>query len=172
MAGQEPPGALCCSITLALMRDPVSNSLGNTYERAALVAFWAQHPGNERDPLTGSPVPNTALVPNQAVRGLIVDWLDERPAFVPEGWGNRLLAPLLFPADPAADAPPPAAVAMEEDESESDEEAEEAEEESESDSEEESDEEDGDDESDDMAGRGGDQAEKAEDSVDREDKVR
>ena len=161
MAGQEPPGALCCSITLALMRDPVSNSLGNTYERDALVAFWAGHPGNERDPLTGSPVPNTALVPNQAVRGLIVDWLDERPAFVPEGWGNRSLAPLLFPADP-----------MEEDESESEEEAEEAEEESESDLEEESEEEDGDDDPDadaDVAG----QEEKAEkDSIDREDKVR
>ena len=100
----EPPEPLCCPITRELMRDPVCNSLGNTYERAALVAAWARRPGHECDPLTNVKMPNTALVPNQTVRRQIVAWLDEEPAFVPEGWGGRMLAPLLFSAPAAVPA--------------------------------------------------------------------
>ena len=35
-----------------LMRDPVCNSVGNSYGRSALLQAWARQPGRERDPLT------------------------------------------------------------------------------------------------------------------------
>ena len=74
MAAKRPlsppqvPEALCCPITFQLFRDPVTNSLGNTYERAALLQAWAGPPGARRDPLTNAEVPDTRLVPNQDKR--------------------------------------------------------------------------------------------------------
>ena len=64
----QVPEALCCPITQQLFRDPVMNSLGNTYERAALLRAWAGPPGARRDPLTNEAVPDTRLVPNQDKR--------------------------------------------------------------------------------------------------------
>ena len=65
----EPP-ALLCPITWQLMRDPVINCVGNTYERVAIVAAWAAQRGHKRkrDPLTNQWLANTTLVPNQALR--------------------------------------------------------------------------------------------------------
>jgi STIP1 family protein 1 len=74
MAAKRPlsppqvPEALCCPITYALFRDPVTNSLGNTYERTALLRAWEGPPGARRDPLTNETVPDTRLVPNQDKR--------------------------------------------------------------------------------------------------------
>lgn len=58
---EEEPEALCCPITRSLLRDPVSNSLGNTYERAALLQAWARQGDEPRDPLTNEAVPDTRL---------------------------------------------------------------------------------------------------------------
>ena len=78
-----------------LMRDPVCNSVGNSYEREALLQAWARQPGRERDPLTNELVPSTLLFPNQALRRQIMAWLEEHSEYTPEGWETRQLAPLL-----------------------------------------------------------------------------
>ena len=64
----EPP-ALLCPITWQLFREPVINCIGNSYERAAIVAAWAaQRCKRKRDPLTNTRLANTTLVPNHALR--------------------------------------------------------------------------------------------------------
>ena len=90
-----PPADLCCPIMRELMRDPVCNSVGNSYGREALLQAWARQPGRERDPLTNELVPSTLLFPNQALRRQIVSWLEEHSAYTPEGCDSRQLAPLL-----------------------------------------------------------------------------
>ena len=67
-----------------LMRDPVCNSVGNSYEREALLQAWARQPGRERDPLTNELVPSTLLFPNQALRRQIMAWLEEHSQY-PKG---------------------------------------------------------------------------------------
>ena len=62
----EPPEELCCPITRELMRDPVCTTVGNSFERAALLQAWARQPRDERDPLTNERVSSTALVPNHS----------------------------------------------------------------------------------------------------------
>ncbi|CAE7386261.1 CHIP, partial [Symbiodinium sp. KB8] len=58
----EPPH-LCCPITHALYEDPVVAMSGNTYERAAIVAYWDQQE-TVSDPLTNVPLQNATLIPN------------------------------------------------------------------------------------------------------------
>ena len=77
------------------MRDPVCNSVGNSYGRAALLQAWARQPGHERDPLTNELVSSTLLFPNQALRRQIVAWLEAHTEYTPDGWETRQLAPLL-----------------------------------------------------------------------------
>jgi len=87
------PAELKCPITLELLRDPVCNSVGNTYERAAIVAHLAK-PGAKRDPLTNEALANTTLIPNQSLRRQVQDFLDAHPDYTPEGWDSRLVPPL------------------------------------------------------------------------------
>jgi len=87
------PAELKCSITLELLRDPVSTCVGNTYERAAIEAHLAK-PGAKRDPLTNEELANETLVPNQIVRRMVQAFLDAHPDYTPEGWENRMVPPL------------------------------------------------------------------------------
>jgi len=87
------PAELKCSITLELFRDPISNCVGNTYERAAIEAHLAK-PGTKRDPLTNEELASRKLVPNQIVRRMIQVFLDAHPDYTPEGWENRMVPPL------------------------------------------------------------------------------
>jgi len=87
------PAELKCSITLELLRDPVSTCVGNTYERAAIEAHLAK-PGAKRDPLTNEALANETLVPNQIVRRMVQAFLDAHPDYTPEGWENRMVPPL------------------------------------------------------------------------------
>jgi hypothetical protein len=92
-AAELEPAGMKCPITLALLRDPVSNCVGNTYERIAIVAHLAK-PGAKRDPLTNEALANTTLIPNQSLRRLVQDFLDAHPDYTPEGWDNRMVPPL------------------------------------------------------------------------------
>jgi len=87
------PAELKCPITLELFRDPVSNCVGNTYERAAIEAHLAK-PGAKRDPLTNEALANETLVPNQLARRSIQAFLDAHSDYTPEGWENRMVPPL------------------------------------------------------------------------------
>ncbi|KAH8098917.1 ubiquitin-protein transferase [Aureococcus anophagefferens] len=69
------PGAWRCPITHDIMRDPVLvvESVGNTYERRAIEAWFARR-GPLTDPKSGLPVSSSVVVPNLLLASLIRDW--------------------------------------------------------------------------------------------------
>ena len=67
----EPPRALVCSITLALMRDPVMDANGHTFERSAIERSLVHRPGIS--PNTNAPYPDgdARLTPNRITRDMV-----------------------------------------------------------------------------------------------------
>jgi hypothetical protein len=67
----EPPQALLCPITLHLMRNPVMDANGHTFERSAIQRSLVNRPGI--CPLTNERYPNgdARVTPNRAVRSMI-----------------------------------------------------------------------------------------------------
>ena len=63
-----------CPITMELMRDPVSTLDGQTYERAAIEAWLAEH---DTSPLTGEKLSSKVLIPNVFALTQI-EWLCEQ----------------------------------------------------------------------------------------------
>ncbi|KAI3466770.1 hypothetical protein Pfo_023433 [Paulownia fortunei] len=66
------PKDFCCPVSLDLMKDPVIVSTGQTYDRAS-IARWMQE-GHCTCPKTGQMLVHTNLVPNRALRNLIMQW--------------------------------------------------------------------------------------------------
>ncbi|KAL2494828.1 U-box domain-containing protein 17 [Forsythia ovata] len=66
------PKDFCCPILLDLMRDPVIVSTGQTYDRVS-ISRWIEE-GHGTCPKTGQMLVHTRLVPNRALRNLIVQW--------------------------------------------------------------------------------------------------
>ncbi|PON95824.1 Beta-catenin [Trema orientale] len=66
------PKDFCCPISLDLMRDPVIISTGQTYDRSS-ISRWMEE-GHCTCPKTGQMLINTRLVPNRALRNLIMQW--------------------------------------------------------------------------------------------------
>jgi len=68
------PDALCCPISMEIMRDPVIAADGHTYERADIELWFAN---NNTSPKTGAVLPHVSLIPNHALKAMISDFLDE-----------------------------------------------------------------------------------------------
>ncbi|KVI03611.1 Armadillo, partial [Cynara cardunculus var. scolymus] len=66
------PNEFLCPISLQLMQDPVVISTGQTFERLS-IQTWIQA-GNGTCPTTRQFLTNTTLIPNYALRDLIVEW--------------------------------------------------------------------------------------------------
>ncbi|CAK9148077.1 unnamed protein product [Ilex paraguariensis] len=66
------PKDFCCPISLDLMRDPVIMLTGQTYDRAS-ISRWKEE-GHYTCPNTRQTLVHTRLVPNRALRNLIVQW--------------------------------------------------------------------------------------------------
>ncbi|KAL1555952.1 U-box domain-containing protein 17 [Salvia divinorum] len=66
------PKDFCCPISLELMHNPVIVSTGQTYDRSS-IARWLEE-GNSSCPKTGQMLVHTKLVPNRALRNLILQW--------------------------------------------------------------------------------------------------
>ncbi|ESQ50843.1 hypothetical protein EUTSA_v10022583mg [Eutrema salsugineum] len=66
------PADFRCPITLELMRDPVVVSTGQTYDRES-IDLWIQS-GHNTCPKTGQVLKHTNLIPNRALKNLIVMW--------------------------------------------------------------------------------------------------
>ncbi|GMP74215.1 hypothetical protein CsSME_00031692 [Camellia sinensis var. sinensis] len=66
------PKDFCCPISLDLMTDPVIISTGQTYDRASITR-WVDE-GHSTCPKTGQMLIHNRLVPNRALRSLIVQW--------------------------------------------------------------------------------------------------
>jgi hypothetical protein len=58
---------LRCPICREVFRDPVVASDGQTYERAAIVAWMAK---SDASPVTGQPLVRGALLPNRLARAM------------------------------------------------------------------------------------------------------
>ncbi|XP_075496839.1 U-box domain-containing protein 17-like [Primulina tabacum] len=66
------PKDFCCPISLDLMKDPVIVSTGQTYDRASIRRWMGE--GRSTCPKTGQMLLHTRLVPNRAMRNLIMQW--------------------------------------------------------------------------------------------------
>ncbi len=74
---EEVAEDLCCSITCELMKDPVvCVGDGHTYERVAVTQWFAT--GARTSPTTNERLDNLTLVPNHAMRRLILALLERR----------------------------------------------------------------------------------------------
>jgi sacsin len=69
---------LTCPIMQSLMTDPVMCSDGHTYERAAIVRWFAS--GSSTSPVTNRQLSDRTLVPNHAVKSAIVALLERQRA--------------------------------------------------------------------------------------------
>ncbi|XP_022859259.1 U-box domain-containing protein 16-like [Olea europaea var. sylvestris] len=66
------PADFRCPISLDLMRDPVVVSTGQTYDRSS-ISLWIES-GHNTCPKTGQILAHTQLIPNLALKNLIVMW--------------------------------------------------------------------------------------------------
>ncbi|XP_065871263.1 U-box domain-containing protein 26-like [Euphorbia lathyris] len=82
-----------CPISLELMRDPVTVSTGQTYDRSSIESWVAT--GNTTCPVTRLPLSDFTVIPNHTLRRLIQDWCVANRSFGVE----RIPTPKQ-PADP------------------------------------------------------------------------
>ncbi|GJP46420.1 hypothetical protein CLOM_g5711 [Closterium sp. NIES-68] len=68
------PPCLFCPITQELMVNPVIAADGHTYELVA-IQQWLEK--SDRSPMTNVRLPSKALVPNRALRSMILDWQED-----------------------------------------------------------------------------------------------
>ncbi|GMI72897.1 plant U-box 17, ARABIDOPSIS THALIANA PLANT U-BOX 17 [Hibiscus trionum] len=66
------PKDFCCPISLDLMTNPVIISTGQTYDRSSIVRWMEE--GHCTCPKTGQMLNHTRLVPNRALKNLIMQW--------------------------------------------------------------------------------------------------
>lgn len=92
--GVQTPYHFRCPISLELMRDPVTVSTGQTYDRASIESWVAT--GNTTCPVTRAPLTDFTLIPNHTLRRLIQEWCVANRSFGVE----RIPTPKQ-PADPA-----------------------------------------------------------------------
>ncbi|KAL8192150.1 hypothetical protein R6Q57_028012 [Mikania cordata] len=95
------PKDFCCPISLDLMIDPVIISTGQTFDRSS-ISRWIEE-GHSSCPKTGQALVHKKLVPNRALRSLILQWCmaHKIPYTPPE---NLDLGSDSFPAAPASRA--------------------------------------------------------------------
>jgi len=72
----EVPDGFICPISQEIMKDPVMDPEGNTYERCQ-IELWLSH--HQRSPLTNSPLTANRLIPNRALRDSIATFLEKNP---------------------------------------------------------------------------------------------
>ena len=78
----RPPADYLCSITQEIMRDPVTTTDGETYERESIERWFAK--GKRSSPLTNAALKSTALTPNLALKRSITAFLEEKVGAVKE----------------------------------------------------------------------------------------
>ena len=71
VAGDDPPPAFVCPLTLEMMSDPVTAADGHSYEKKA-IEHWLQ--SSRISPLTGGELSNGTTTSNHALRNAIEDY--------------------------------------------------------------------------------------------------
>ncbi|KAE8721809.1 U-box domain-containing protein 25 [Hibiscus syriacus] len=95
LVGVQVPYYFRCPISLELMRDPVTVSTGQTYDRTSIES-WADT-GNTACPVTRAPLSDFTLIPNHTLRRMIQDWCVANRDF-----GIERIPTPKQPAEPAA----------------------------------------------------------------------
>ena len=72
----EVPNPFLCPITLDVMKDPVVAMDGHTYERSSITKWFANH---GTSPKTNEELTRKKLVPNHALRAMIIEWHEQHP---------------------------------------------------------------------------------------------
>merc|ERR1711998_282914 len=88
------PASFICSITREVMKDPVMDLQGNSYERAAILDWLSR---NGSSPITRSPLRPSDLVPNRALKDAIDAFTvgaKTKPAKLPKLDSGNQSAPL------------------------------------------------------------------------------
>ena len=75
---ETPPDEYTCPISHELMVDPVFTASGQTYERDS-IATWLR--AKQTDPISNARLQNKKLVPNFALRKLILQWKEAHPEY-------------------------------------------------------------------------------------------
>ncbi|PKA62953.1 U-box domain-containing protein 19 [Apostasia shenzhenica] len=94
---------LRCPISLELMKDPVTVTTGQTYDRTSILRWL--NSGNQTCPVTGEKLTSSDLVPNSAIRNLIGSYRHENCLLITKQEKHNLkrdLSKTLFPASSAA----------------------------------------------------------------------
>ena len=73
--GASAPEGFVCPITGEVMEDPVIASDGHTYERSAIVAWFAK---SLVSPMTNQPLDTKMVFPNVALRGQIISFVESK----------------------------------------------------------------------------------------------
>ncbi|GMI88251.1 plant U-box 26 [Hibiscus trionum] len=93
LVGLQIPYHFRCPISLELMRDPVTVTTGQTYDRSSIESWVAT--GNTTCPVTRVPLADFTFIPNHTLRRLIQDWCVANQAF-----GVQRIPTPKQPADP------------------------------------------------------------------------
>ncbi|KAK8558614.1 hypothetical protein V6N13_098263 [Hibiscus sabdariffa] len=93
LVGFQIPYHFRCPISLELMRDPVTLSTGQTYDRSSIESWVAT--GNTTCPVSRVPLTDFTFIPNHTLRRLIQDWCVANQAF-----GIQRIPTPKQPADP------------------------------------------------------------------------
>ena len=94
-ATPDPPDSYLCPITQEIMKDPVADLDGYSYERSAITE-WLERNGTS--PITRKPLSVDKLFPNKALENAIKEWKEK----------NRIEVPTPAPSPARARAPSPA----------------------------------------------------------------
>jgi len=90
MVAPDPPGAFLCPITQTIMKDPVQDKDGNTFERAAIVKWLREH---GTSPITRHRMSESDLVPNRFLCEAIDAFVGHSGAGVAAGQAGRPRTP-------------------------------------------------------------------------------
>jgi len=74
----DVPQDYLCPLTLEIFKDPVITTDGQTYEREAIETWFKQ--GHNSSPLTNMRLQSTNLIPNFALKKLIIDFASKHKA--------------------------------------------------------------------------------------------
>ncbi|KAK8926049.1 U-box domain-containing protein 19 [Platanthera zijinensis] len=97
-----PSDEFRCPISLELMKDPVTVSTGQTYDRPSILRWMKS--GNQTCPITGEKLSSSVLIPNSVVRKLVGVYCHENGISISQKrkTSKRDLSKTLSPAAPAA----------------------------------------------------------------------
>jgi len=99
----QAPTAFLCPLTLQIMYDPVLDGEGNSFERRTILKWLREDDSNSISPISRKPLCEDMLVPNNALRDLVHQFMGSEWVERKADEENRVTAAAAVAADNAAD---------------------------------------------------------------------